>query len=102
MICETCGTDDSCIAGHLICEGCGCCSDCCNCTETDCDCYACADRREGLRDSANDNVPSINTLTGFVDTMSGTAMPFSREPEASSQDDLTSTQAQHDLQRTDD
>ncbi|UUV43193.1 hypothetical protein RCCWILLIS_21 [Rhodobacter phage RcCWillis] len=29
-----------------LCEGCGCCDSCCNCTETDCDCDACIERRE--------------------------------------------------------
>lgn len=95
MICEACETDDSCIAGHLICEGCGCCSECCNCTETDCDCCACRDRREGLRDSANDNVPDINTLTGFVDTLQGISQEFAVSPQGGT----TSTPWLHDPQR---
>lgn len=41
--CEACGQDD---LDWPICEGCGCCQECCNCTETDCDCDACIDRRE--------------------------------------------------------
>lgn len=35
---------------QLICEGCDCCQECCNCTDTDCDCAACIDRREGEHD----------------------------------------------------
>lgn len=29
-----------------FCEGCGYCQECCNCTETDCDCETCEERRE--------------------------------------------------------
>lgn len=87
MMCEACESDGSDVAGHLICEGCGCCSDCCNCTETDCDCYACADRRAGLRIGANDDVPDINTLTGFTDTLTSTDVLFTAEPEEKSRND---------------
>lgn len=41
--CESCLTVDV-----PLCEGCGCCQECCNCTETDCDCDACNDRRENI------------------------------------------------------
>lgn len=44
MTCEACGENDA-----PICEGCGCCQECCNCTSTDCDCDACIDRREAER-----------------------------------------------------
>jgi len=41
-MCEACeNTDDL-----PECEGCGCCQDCCNCAETDCDCDACLGRRD--------------------------------------------------------
>lgn len=44
--CEACDNEDE----ALICEGCGCCSECCNCTETDCDCDVCTERRENAED----------------------------------------------------
>lgn len=44
MICECCGLDDT--KTGVQCEGCSCCQECCNCTETDCDCDACQERRE--------------------------------------------------------
>lgn len=42
-LCEACGESDW---NWPLCEGCGCCGNCCNCTETDCDCDCCVDRRE--------------------------------------------------------
>jgi hypothetical protein len=39
--CEACGTTEG-----VLCDGCDCCQECCNCTETDCDCDACVERRE--------------------------------------------------------
>ena len=41
--CEVCDNTDE---FNPFCEGCACCMDCCNCTETDCDCDACKERRE--------------------------------------------------------
>lgn len=46
--CECC-TDSDDEVGQL-CEGCDCCSECCNCTESDCDCEACFERRENEDD----------------------------------------------------
>lgn len=42
--CPTCGEHDS--TEGPLCEGCGSCQSCCNCTETDCDCDSCTERRE--------------------------------------------------------
>lgn len=38
--CPTCGD-----CSVVECDGCGDCQECCNCTDTDCDCTACEDRR---------------------------------------------------------
>lgn len=43
--CDCCGES----VDVILCEGCGCCQECCNCTETDCDCSACVERREQCR-----------------------------------------------------
>jgi len=40
--CEACDNTDE---DFPLCEGCGCCQECCNCTDTDCDCYSCEDKR---------------------------------------------------------
>lgn len=40
--CEACNNTDE----SPICEGCGCCAECCNCTPTDCDCDVCVCRRD--------------------------------------------------------
>lgn len=39
--CECCDVEDV-----WLCDGCGCCQECCNCTPSDCDCDACVDRRK--------------------------------------------------------
>lgn len=44
-LCEACDNTDE---DTLFCEGCDCCQECCNCTDTDCDCDACEDRRNGI------------------------------------------------------
>lgn len=44
--CEACDNEDE----APICEGCGCCQNCCNCTEMDCDCDVCEERREHAGD----------------------------------------------------
>lgn len=41
--CEACSQSDE---NWPLCEGCSCCDGCCNCTETDCDCDTCIERRE--------------------------------------------------------
>lgn len=43
MMCEGC--DDTDADGNEFCEGCACCRLCCNCTDADCDCDVCEDRR---------------------------------------------------------
>lgn len=42
--CEACDATDA--DGNEFCEGCACCPECCNCTDTDCDCSVCIVRRE--------------------------------------------------------
>lgn len=40
---------DGCTTNNWLedfCDGCACCSECCNCTETDCDCEVCEARRD--------------------------------------------------------
>lgn len=44
---KTCEACDNTNEHENFCEGCGCCSECCNCTDTDCDCDTCVDRRKG-------------------------------------------------------
>ena len=39
--CEACDDTEG-----PFCEGCDCCTDCCNCTPTDCDCDVCKARRD--------------------------------------------------------
>lgn len=41
--CECCHGHDSEVG--IICDGCDCCQECCNCTPSDCDCDACEERR---------------------------------------------------------
>lgn len=39
-----------------FCDGCGCCYECCNCRDTDCDCDTCLDRRD-LEAARRDSLP---------------------------------------------
>ena len=48
---ETCEACDNTDEGFPFCEGCGCCFECCNCADTDCDCDACVDRRKNYEET---------------------------------------------------